>query len=73
MNDVFSKFCLQKKIVFGTKVFNITLITSILQEVFMCFTKVNNSFAMNESIISLNMPSSLVSLTEKLPHCFWSY
>lgn len=67
--DEWCLVCLHKNVVFGAEFLSMAfVVNSLLQDIFLCFAKVNNSFGMYESIILLKTSYFLVSLLEKLPH-----
>lgn len=67
--DEWCLVCLHKNVVFGAEFLSMAfVVNSLLQDLFLCFAKVNNSFGMYESIILLETSYFLVSLLEKLPH-----
>lgn len=54
---------------FGAEFLSMTfVVNSLLQDVFLCFAKVNNSFGMFECLILQETSYFLVSLLEKLPN-----
>lgn len=67
--DEWCLVCLHKNVVFGAEFLSMAfVVNSLLQDIFLCFAKVNNSFGMYECIILLETSCFLVSLLEKLPH-----